>query len=124
MTDECVVSEEHPATCLANTTQCGRELGGGCCPEGTTCSPDGCLQPGTRLLDSLLLLLPRMEMDTETVSETLDLGQDKAESHEAVSTGFKFGEVGMVKPSISEMLQIPRMGMALSVGMALSFAAL
>lgn len=63
-----------------------------------------------------------MEMDQETVSETFDIGQDKAESHKALSTGFKFGEVGMVKLSTSEMLQIPYM--ALSVGMALSFVAL
>ncbi|RSL63930.1 hypothetical protein CEP54_004975 [Fusarium duplospermum] len=125
MTDECIVSEEHPATCLANTTQCGRELGGGCCPEGTTCSPDGCLQQlesGTGLLDSLLL--PRMEMDEEAVSETFGIRQDKAESHKALSTGFKFGEVGMVKLSTSEMLRIPRMDMILSVGMALSFVSL
>jgi hypothetical protein len=65
-----------------------------------------------------------MEMDKETVSETFDIGQDKAESRKALSTGFKFGEVGMVKLSTSEMLRIPHMGMILSVGMALSFVAL
>lgn len=65
-----------------------------------------------------------MEMEEETVSETLELGQDKAESHKALSTGFKFGEVGMVKLSTSEMLRIPRMDMILSVGMALLFVSL
>lgn len=42
--DKCIVSKKHPATCIADTVECGHEMGGGCCPPDSICSPDGCLE--------------------------------------------------------------------------------
>lgn len=41
---KCIVSEEHIPSCPGKSKQCVRELGGGYCPPGTTCSPNGCLE--------------------------------------------------------------------------------
>ncbi|TVY91280.1 hypothetical protein LAWI1_G002200 [Lachnellula willkommii] len=41
---ECLVSIHSPPVCVAGTTECSRETGGGCCPKDTTCSPNGCIQ--------------------------------------------------------------------------------
>ncbi|KAM5342969.1 hypothetical protein ACJ41O_013935 [Fusarium nematophilum] len=119
MSDECIVSEEQPATCVANTTQCGRELGGGCCPEGTTCSPDGCLQIlGINLeFDDKLLSLPStMETDRQPAEDVstrhignygMDVAMRTADAAKAIHTGIKFGEVGLVKSSACDTLITP-----------------
>ncbi|KAF5004483.1 hypothetical protein FDECE_9026 [Fusarium decemcellulare] len=125
MSDECIVSEEHPATCAANTTQCGRELGGGCCPEGTTCSPDGCLE--TAKLDKHLRL-PAMNMSGHVAPEAVVLygRQSKTETNaadDAVFTGTKFGEVGLVKTSDGDTLLTPHLYVMLHIGLALPFLA-
>ncbi|TVY23234.1 hypothetical protein LHYA1_G007285 [Lachnellula hyalina] len=39
----CFVSTHNPPVCMAGTTECSRETGGGCCPENTICSPNGCI---------------------------------------------------------------------------------
>ncbi|VTO84598.1 unnamed protein product [Fusarium graminearum] len=85
--DECIVDEEHPAVCAVNTTQCGRDLGGGCCPDGTMCAPDGCLSIQTSL---------RKHSMPRAMITGLFHG-DK--TSDAVHTGIKFGEVGVVKSS-------------------------
>lgn len=84
MTDEYIVDEEHPKACAVNTTQCGQDLVGGCCPEGTTCTAGGSLQALRKHF------MPR------TVIARL-FRSDKAD--ETVSAGAKFGEVG-VKSSV------------------------
>ncbi|OBS27560.1 hypothetical protein FPOA_01502 [Fusarium poae] len=85
--DECIVDDEHPAACAVNTTQCGRDLGGGCCPDGTMCAADGCLNVQTSL---------RKPSVPRAMITGLFHG-DK--TGEAVHTGIKFGEVGVVKSS-------------------------
>lgn len=37
------MTEERPATCVEFTVPCSKEQGGGCCAEGTDCSPQGCV---------------------------------------------------------------------------------
>ncbi|KAK7751018.1 hypothetical protein SLS62_007003 [Diatrype stigma] len=41
--DPCDVTEDSPATCVEYTVPCKRSQGGGCCPQGTDCSPEGCV---------------------------------------------------------------------------------
>lgn len=41
---DCLVSQANPPKCLAGTVQCSEETGGGCCPNATICSPNGCIQ--------------------------------------------------------------------------------
>lgn len=63
----------HPPSCPFNATHCDEVHGGGCCPEGTECSLDGCLRTlnaATRLggwdvLESI------METATGTVTAAL-----------------------------------------------------
>jgi hypothetical protein len=57
--DTCSLSKKHAASCPADSVECGEEMGGGCCPRDTTCSPDGCLEisngrlGGSRMLINL-----------------------------------------------------------------------
>ncbi|CAM1509970.1 Fc.00g003050.m01.CDS01 [Cosmosporella sp. VM-42] len=73
--EKCIVSKEHIPSCIGKTTGCGQELGGGCCPHGTTCSPNGCLEtiPGAasfpRMLMSLNLTLDPFGLP---LNQTLD----------------------------------------------------
>lgn len=41
---ECRVSKSHPPECPPSTAECSAETGGGCCPEITQCSSNGCIQ--------------------------------------------------------------------------------
>ncbi|CEI65262.1 unnamed protein product [Fusarium venenatum] len=84
--DECIVDKEHPAACAVNTMQCGRDLDGGCCPDGM-CAADGCLNVQTSL---------RKHSMPRAMITGLFHG-DK--TGEAVHTGVRFGEVGVVKSS-------------------------
>ncbi len=36
------MTEEKPATCLEFTEPCDKAHGGGCCAQGTKCTPQGC----------------------------------------------------------------------------------
>jgi hypothetical protein len=40
----CDYPDSKPPECLAGRIQCSADAGGGCCPEGTSCSPNGCIQ--------------------------------------------------------------------------------
>ncbi|CAG8979313.1 hypothetical protein HYALB_00002436 [Hymenoscyphus albidus] len=40
----CDYSASKPPTCISGTIQCSADTGGGCCPVGTVCSPNGCIQ--------------------------------------------------------------------------------
>ncbi|KAH6885886.1 hypothetical protein B0T10DRAFT_608312 [Thelonectria olida] len=102
--DACIASEKHPPQCVAHTTQCGRGLGGGCCPEGTICSPDGCLRKvthpskfkdagreGTRIEEHWI---PK---NTSIVNKTVREGTSTTKASQKFETGVKFGEVGLAK---------------------------
>jgi hypothetical protein len=40
----CDVDSSHPPICPPRTFECAYMLGGGCCPVGTQCSPNGCIE--------------------------------------------------------------------------------
>ena len=40
----CRESLFHPPKCLSSTIECSAATGGGCCPKGLICSPNGCIQ--------------------------------------------------------------------------------
>ncbi|KAH6683315.1 hypothetical protein B0J14DRAFT_647538 [Halenospora varia] len=41
---QCQDTSNGPPNCLPGTTQCSAETGGGCCPDHTVCSPNGCIR--------------------------------------------------------------------------------
>ncbi|KAH7179683.1 uncharacterized protein B0J16DRAFT_403010 [Fusarium flagelliforme] len=89
--DECIVAEKHPAA--VNSTQYGHDVGGGCCPDGTICAREGCLSLQTSLRKHSM---PRATID----------GLFHGDKPEAVQTGIKFGEVGVVKSSTSARIDL------------------
>jgi hypothetical protein len=42
--NECQASATNPPRCPSASFQCTEDVGGGCCPDGTACSPDGCIE--------------------------------------------------------------------------------
>jgi hypothetical protein len=40
----CHASQKHPPRCLNGLFECPDTAGGACCPEGSTCSEDGCIR--------------------------------------------------------------------------------
>jgi hypothetical protein len=40
---QCQVSNL-PPKCPSNSQECSADVGGGCCPDGTACSPNGCIE--------------------------------------------------------------------------------
>lgn len=70
--------------------QCDEDVGGGCCPDGTTCVRDGCVN-----MQSCQTLLRKHFTPRATIAGLFH--GDKTD--EAVHTGIKFGEVGVVKSS-------------------------
>ena len=85
---KCIVSESHIPSCIAGTVACEHSMGGGCCPAGMTCSPDGCLaveaiddHPKFQYPDNPdpFSQLPTMSVDLLSPATTVeDIGADVA----------------------------------------------
>jgi hypothetical protein len=41
---DCHSSNAYPPKCLNNTFECSKETAGGCCPHGTICVSNGCIE--------------------------------------------------------------------------------
>ncbi|KAH8687865.1 hypothetical protein BGZ60DRAFT_522504 [Tricladium varicosporioides] len=66
---QCQDTSNSPPKCLSGTTQCSAETGGGCCPDHTVCSPNGCIQiTGPSIINSTAT---ETAMPTSTSTTTL-----------------------------------------------------
>lgn len=103
--DDCTASEDQVPQCVANTTQCDRKLGGGCCAEGTTCSPEGCLIKVDWSTSFAGQIVGQGESSLDGSDATAASVNANLRVQERVSTtsgkptytGVKFGEVGVVE---------------------------
>lgn len=107
--DNCEVTEDKPAICVEYTFPCTKEQGGGCCPQGTKCSPQGCTDvyiaapdlplpspPGTSTLTATTMpATPAMPTPGITAAPT-DIATTATKFPDAVTvTTIKFGEVAV-----------------------------
>lgn len=97
----CHPTFEHPPTCQAGTQQCNNTQGGGCCPLGTTCTPEGCADviefvfpsPATAPAASPGLLPTSSTSSSDTALATSGAGTLQSATWTVTVTGSKTGEV-------------------------------
>lgn len=74
---DCAAGPPREAVCLLGTTQCGAELGGGCCANAMDCSQDGC----------------RIDQPQPSATDDSSMPEDTATSEATGSVTNKLGEV-------------------------------
>jgi hypothetical protein len=67
----CDYSSHNSPSCVAGTTQCSALAGGGCCPNGTLCSQNGCIQFLDASVISSVETIPAKTLSAHTI-ETLE----------------------------------------------------
>ena len=96
---------------MAGTTECDRQTGGGCCPQGTICSPNGCIQISGPSIISSSVAATGASSPTPTLGDGgPTLMKTVTEQPAATATVVKDGEVaqsGVRKDSVTLSLCLP-----------------
>jgi len=82
---DCSTGLSGPPKCLPGTIECSQAMGGACCPIGTSCSPNGCIE----INDATVI-------GTSIATENGNTVATVTEQPAATATLPKDGEVGQV----------------------------